>query len=63
MDKLFDYNDLEDKAKWLEALAGYVEWDYPLTYQRDIDRVLKLLKQMMENEKRGNKADGETEKL
>lgn len=63
MSKLFDINDLEDKAKWLEALAGYVEWDYPLTYQRDIDRVLKLLKQMMENEKRGNKADGETKKL
>jgi len=63
MDKLFDINDLEDKVKWLQALAGYIEWDYPLTYQRDIDRVLKLLKQMIKDEKRGNKTDGKAKKL
>lgn len=49
-EKLFSKKDLEEKMKWLEALAGYVEWDYPLTYQRHIDKIIKLLREMMKNE-------------
>lgn len=44
---MFDYNDLKEKAKWLEALAGYTEWNYPLSHQRDIDGVLALIRAMM----------------
>ncbi|MBR4544326.1 MAG: hypothetical protein IKO53_08995 [Lachnospiraceae bacterium] len=47
MDKLFDHKDLQEKAEWLECLAKYVEWEYALSYQRDIDGVLALLRQMM----------------
>lgn len=49
-EKLFDKQDLEEKMKWLETLAGYIEWDYPLTYQRSIDKIIKLLREMIKNE-------------
>lgn len=50
-EKLFDQKDLEEKLLWLETLAGYIEWDYPLSYQRHIDKVIKLLREMIKNEK------------
>lgn len=47
---MFDYDDLKDKADWLETLAQYIEWDYAISYQRSIDEVLALLREMMKRE-------------
>lgn len=44
---MFDIQDLKDKLSWLQALAGWVEWEYSLTYQRDIDGVIHLLNEMI----------------
>lgn len=45
--KMFDLEDLKDKKSWLEALAGWSEWEYPISYQRNIDGVIHLLNEMI----------------
>lgn len=53
---MFEYKDLQEKAEWLETLSKYIEWEYPLSFQRDIDGVLALIRQMMRNSWDDNKA-------
>lgn len=43
---MFDIEDLEDKISWLKTLSEYIEWEYSLAYQEDIDGIIQLLEEM-----------------
>ena len=44
--------DLKQLSEQLTLLAAMIEWEYPLAWQGDIDRVIHIL-----NELRGEKDD------
>lgn len=43
--------DLNSLRTQLKTLASMIEWEYPLSYQRDIDKVVHLLNRMIKDAK------------
>ena len=61
--KLFDIDDLHELRSVLQALAGYAEWDYPLSYQRSIDDVIHLLNDMINDNASHTHAKGSNQAI